>query len=144
MNILDKKRTKLIILYKLNFFWKFLQFLCLSYLIFLFVLGFDQWVVLPINGSAPSYNHTPSPHKHSCSPYQVSPVSRYLFWALYSADKKLRYTIQITNDRLIHWLNYQWQVSIHFNWPITVQYGVILMGTIKRFCLFIYLYMFIY
>ena len=30
------------------------------------------------------------------------------------AYKKWRHTLQMTNDRPIHWLNYQWLASIHF------------------------------
>ena len=46
--------------------------------------------------------------------------------------KKLRHTIQMTNDRLIHRLNYQWQPSLHFSWPIVGQYDVILYRNYKK------------
>ena len=39
----------------------------------------------------------------------------------------------MTNDRTIHRLNYQWQVSLDFNSPILGQCGVIFIGTIKCF-----------
>ena len=39
--------------------------------------------------------------------------------------KKLRHTIQITNDRPIHRLNHQWQASIHFNCSVAGQYDFI-------------------
>ena len=39
----------------------------------------------------------------------------------------------MTNGRLINNLNYQWQASIHFNWPKVGQYDVIFIGTIKSF-----------
>ncbi len=38
--------------------------------------------------------------------------------ALYSGYKN---TIEMTNDRQIHRQNYQWQASIHFNWPMVGQ-----------------------
>ena len=38
--------------------------------------------------------------------------------ALYSVYKKWLHAVQMTNDRQIHRLNYQWQACIHFNWPI--------------------------
>ena len=41
---------------------------------------------------------------------------------------KVRFSIMpIKNDqyRSIQILNYQWQASIHFNWPMVVQYGAI-------------------
>ena len=38
--------------------------------------------------------------------------------------KKLLHTIQMTNDRPIHRLNYQWQASIYFNWTMVGQYDV--------------------
>ena len=47
--------------------------------------------------------------------------------------KKLRHTIQITNDRPIHRLNHQWQASIHFNSSLVGQYDVIFKSTIKCF-----------
>ena len=36
-------------------------------------------------------------------------------------------------DRPIHRLDYQWQASIHFSWPIVGQYDVIFIGTTKKF-----------
>ena len=38
--------------------------------------------------------------------------------ALYKSYKKIRNPMQMTNDRLIHILNYQLQANIHFNWPM--------------------------
>ena len=52
--------------------------------------------------------------------------------ALYSAYKKLRPTIQMTNDKPIHRLNFQWQASIHFNWPMVGQYDVIFYRHYKK------------
>ena len=49
------------------------------------------------------------------------------------STKKWRHTIQMTNDRQIHRLNYQLQASIHFNWPMVGQYNLIFIGTIKSF-----------
>ena len=45
--------------------------------------------------------------------------------SLYNAYKKWRHTIQMTTDRPIHRLNYQWQASIYFNWLMVGQYDVI-------------------
>ena len=42
-----------------------------------------------------------------------------------------------TNDRPIHRKKYLCQVSVHFNWSMVGQYGVIFIGTMKklpRFC----------
>ena len=41
--------------------------------------------------------------------------------------------LKMTNNRPIHRLNYQWQASIHFNWPMVGQYDIIFIGTIKCF-----------
>ena len=39
----------------------------------------------------------------------------------------------MTSDRPIYRLNYQWQTSIQFNWPMVGKYDVIFIGTIKSF-----------
>ena len=57
----------------------------------------------------------------------------FRFWSPYSASKKWRHIIQMTYNRPIHRLNYQWQFSIHLNWPMVSQYDVIFIGTIKSF-----------
>ena len=49
--------------------------------------------------------------------------------------KKWHHTKQITTDKSIHTLNYQWQASIHFNWQMVGQYDVIIIGTIKSLTL---------
>ena len=43
-----------------------------------------------------------------------------------------RHTIQTTNDRPIHRLNYQWQACIHFNWPMLGPYDVIFYRHYKK------------
>ena len=50
--------------------------------------------------------------------------------ALYSAYKNG--VIQMTNDRPIHRLIYQWQASINFNWLMAGQYDVIFYEKINR------------
>ena len=40
--------------------------------------------------------------------------------------------IQMANDRPIHRVNYQWQASIPFNWPMAGKYDVIFVFIIKN------------
>ena len=40
---------------------------------------------------------------------------------LWSAYKKWRHTIQMSNDMPIHRLNYSWQASKYFKWPMVGQ-----------------------
>ena len=54
--------------------------------------------------------------------------------ALYSAYKKLRHTIQMTNDKPINRLNYKlMEGQLHFHWPMEGQCDVIFIDTLKSF-----------
>ena len=57
--------------------------------------------------------------------------------ALYNAYKKM--TSYNTNDRPIHKLNYQWQSSIHFNWPIFGHHDVIFYMYYKKLLVYYFL-----
>ena len=57
---------------------------------------------------------------------------REVLKALNNAYIKLRHTIQMTNDRSLHILNFQWQPSIHFNWPMVGQCDVIFYMHFKK------------
>ena len=48
---------------------------------------------------------------------------------------KMTYTIQMTSDRPIHRLNYQWKAIIHFYRPIVGQYDVICYWHVESFIL---------
>ena len=51
--------------------------------------------------------------------------------AVYSDDyKKWSHTMQMTNDRPVDRLNYQWQSTIHFNLPMVGQYDVMFYKTL--------------
>ena len=56
-----------------------------------------------------------------------------LIRTFYSAYKKWRHTIEMTNDRPIHRPNIQLQANISFNWPMVGQYNVIFIGTVQAF-----------
>ena len=54
-------------------------------------------------------------------------VTILLVWNLFIVPIK-----KMTNDRPIQKLNFLWQVSIHFNWPMEGQYDVIFLQALWK------------